>query len=36
MRQPDINHATTRATYHAILLDLDGVITDTTNMHTTC
>lgn len=25
MRQPDSNHVTTRATYDAILLDLDGV-----------
>jgi hypothetical protein len=25
MRQPDINHVTTRATYDAILLDTDGV-----------
>jgi hypothetical protein len=25
MRQPDINHVTTRATYDAILSDLDGV-----------
>jgi beta-phosphoglucomutase family hydrolase len=33
MRQPDSKHAITRDTYDAVLLDLDGVITDTANIH---
>jgi len=36
MRQPDSKHAITRDTYDAVLLDLDGVITDTANIHATC
>ena len=36
MRQPDSKHALTRDTYDAVLLDLDGVITDTANIHATC
>ena len=36
MQQPDNKNAITRDKYDAVLFDLDGVITDTTNMHTTC
>ena len=36
MRQPESKHALTRDTYDAVLLDLDGVITDTANIHATC
>jgi beta-phosphoglucomutase family hydrolase len=33
MRQPDSKYAITRDMYDAVLLDLDGVITDTANIH---
>ena len=33
MRQPKSKHAIIRNTYDAVLLDLDGVITDTANIH---
>jgi beta-phosphoglucomutase family hydrolase len=33
MRQPDSKHAITRDRYDAVLLDLDGVITDTAGIH---
>src|SRR2546425_12805317 len=33
MRQPDSKSAITRDQYDAVLLDLDGVITDTANIH---
>ena len=36
MRQPESNRAITRDQYDAVLLDLDGVITDTANMHAAC
>jgi beta-phosphoglucomutase family hydrolase len=36
MRQPENERAITRDRYDAILLDLDGVITDTANMHAVC
>ncbi len=36
MRQPDSKSAITRDQYDAVLLDLDGVITDTANIHATC
>jgi beta-phosphoglucomutase family hydrolase len=35
MQQPDSKHAITRDRYDAVLLDLDGVITDTANIHAT-
>src|SRR5262245_13643403 len=36
MQQPDSKSAITRDRYDAVLLDLDGVITDTANIHATC
>jgi beta-phosphoglucomutase family hydrolase len=36
MRQPDSRSAITRDRYDAVLLDLDGVITDTANLHAVC
>jgi len=35
-RQPEGNRAITRDQYDAVLLDLDGVITDTTSIHAAC
>ena len=36
MQQPESKTAITRDTYDAVLLDLDGVITDTATIHATC
>jgi beta-phosphoglucomutase family hydrolase len=36
MRQPESKRAITRDQYDAVLLDMDGVITDTANLHATC
>jgi beta-phosphoglucomutase family hydrolase len=36
MGQPESKRAITRDQYDAVLLDLDGVITDTANMHAAC
>jgi beta-phosphoglucomutase family hydrolase len=36
MAQKDGKHAITRERYDAVLLDLDGVITDTANVHAAC
>jgi beta-phosphoglucomutase family hydrolase len=36
MRQPKSDHVLTRDRYDAVLLDLDGVITDTANLHAEC
>ena len=36
MRSSDIEQAITRARYDAVLFDLDGVITDTANLHAAC
>jgi beta-phosphoglucomutase family hydrolase len=36
MRQPDNRTAITRGRYDAVLLDLDGVITDTAGIHARC
>jgi beta-phosphoglucomutase-like phosphatase (HAD superfamily) len=36
MRQPERKRAITRDRYDAVLLDLDGVITDTANLHAAC
>src|SRR5262250_1765314 len=36
MRQPESRHAITRERYDAVLLDLDGVITDTASVHAAC
>lgn len=36
MRQPTSRHRITRDRYDAVLFDLDGVITDTANLHATC
>jgi beta-phosphoglucomutase family hydrolase len=36
MRQPESKRAITRNQYDAVLLDLDGVITDTANLHAAC
>jgi beta-phosphoglucomutase family hydrolase len=36
MRQPESKRAITRDRYDAVLLDLDGVITDTASMHAAC
>src|SRR5215467_2168906 len=36
MRQPNSRRAITRDKYDAVLLDLDGVITDTANLHAAC
>src|SRR5690349_24665344 len=35
-RQPERKHAITRDRFDAVLLDLDGVITDTANVHAAC
>src|SRR5246500_4660904 len=35
-RQPKTERAITRDRYHAVLLDLDGVITDTASVHAAC
>jgi len=36
MRQPESKRAITRDQYDAVLLDLDGVITDTASIHAAC
>jgi beta-phosphoglucomutase family hydrolase len=36
MRQPNIRRVLTRDKYDAVLLDLDGVITDTASLHAAC
>ena len=36
MPQPDVQRAITRDRYDAVLLDLDGVITDTASIHAAC
>jgi beta-phosphoglucomutase family hydrolase len=36
MRQPEIKRAITRDRYDAVLFDLDGVITNTANLHAAC
>jgi beta-phosphoglucomutase family hydrolase len=36
MRQPESKRAITRDRYDAVLLDLDGVITNTANLHAAC
>jgi beta-phosphoglucomutase family hydrolase len=36
MPQPETRHAITRERYDAVLLDLDGVITDTASIHAAC
>ena len=36
MPQPDTQRAITRDRYDAVLLDLDGVITDTASIHAAC
>jgi beta-phosphoglucomutase-like phosphatase (HAD superfamily) len=36
MRQPESKRAITRDRYDAVLLDLDGVITDTASIHAAC
>ena len=36
MRSSNIGQAITRAQYDAVLFDLDGVITDTANLHAAC
>ena len=36
MREPDYLNAITRDKYDAVLLDLDGVVTDTANLHASC
>ena len=36
MQQPESKRAITRDKYDAVLLDLDGVITDTANLHAAC
>jgi beta-phosphoglucomutase-like phosphatase (HAD superfamily) len=36
MQQPDSKRAITRDQYDAVLLDLDGVITDTASVHAAC
>jgi beta-phosphoglucomutase-like phosphatase (HAD superfamily) len=36
MRQPGSKFAITRDQYDAVLLDLDGVITDTASIHAAC
>lgn len=35
-RQPECKHGITRDRYDAVLLDLDGVITDTASLHAAC
>jgi phosphoglycolate phosphatase-like HAD superfamily hydrolase len=36
MRPPESKRAIPRDQYDAVLLDLDGVITDTANLHAAC
>ena len=36
MPQPNSRRVITRDRYDAVLLDLDGVITDTANLHAAC
>ena len=36
MRQPETERAIIRDRYDAVLLDLDGVITDTASIHAAC
>ena len=36
MRQPESKRAISRDQYDAVLLDLDGVITDTASVHAAC
>ena len=36
MQQPENKRAITRTQYDAVLLDMDGVITDTANLHAAC
>jgi beta-phosphoglucomutase-like phosphatase (HAD superfamily) len=36
MRSSNLGQAITRARYDAVLFDLDGVITDTANLHAAC
>ena len=36
MRSSNVGQAITRAQYDAVLFDLDGVITDTANLHAAC
>ena len=36
MRSNNLGQAITRARYDAVLFDLDGVITDTANLHAAC
>jgi phosphoglycolate phosphatase-like HAD superfamily hydrolase len=36
MRQPESKRAIPGDEYDAVLLDLDGVITDTANLHAAC
>jgi len=36
MCEPDYRNAITRDKYDAVLLDLDGVVTDTANLHASC
>ena len=36
MQQPESTRAITRSQYDAVLLDMDGVITDTANLHAAC
>src|SRR6516162_6517069 len=36
MREPRSEQVITRAKYDAVLFDLDGVITDTANLHAAC
>jgi len=36
MPQPDAQRAVTRDRYDAVLLDLDGVVTDTASIHAAC
>ena len=36
MRSSNIKQAITRAQYDAVLFDLDGVITDTADLHAAC
>jgi beta-phosphoglucomutase-like phosphatase (HAD superfamily) len=36
MRQPNSRRVITRDQYDAVLFDLDGVITDTANLHAAC
>jgi beta-phosphoglucomutase family hydrolase len=36
MQQPEVKHVISRERYDAVLLDLDGVITDTAGIHAAC